>query len=495
MEMTSKEFLRGIGALDSALVEEAETYQASPARHWVRWVAVAACIAIAAAVSWKMLPRLTTETTETPPPQSPVTTPDRNHGDGASIAPEDTEDTAATEYPAGETLGGVALGMTQEEVEAVLGSDYDATEPREQAENYTDLCWYYPEINVRFVNEGAGWFVQELYVQAGSSLTLSTGIGVDSTREEILAAYPDADIAEDTGLWSAHMQYGDSGLWIFLDAENGTSIRLAALSPETGATDLLTNTSIGGLTLGFSREMVENVLGTDYEASAVTELRTNFKTVTWRYPGADLRFADTGDGWFLNQISLSDGSPLTLSTGIGIGATEADVWMAYPDARVATEEPDPYAESVARTFLYCGDVRSGLRFYVDSNSVFAIELGPLTLEPEPLWRSLTAEEIVVQRTDGSQVTLMDKAAKKVGTVLTISDPKPAENPGETPQWWLDFGNGVYLAVYGQGDLATVYTGDHLDTTLETMTEELTGVYLDLGSTLASAMENPTETWE
>lgn len=309
MEMTSKEFLRGIGALDSALVEEAETYQAPPARHWGRWVVVAACIAIAAAVSWKMLPRLTTETKETPPPQSPVTTPDRNRGDGAAIAPEDTEDTAATEYPAGETLGGVALGMTQEEVEAVLGSDYDATEPREQAENYTDLCWYYPEINVRFVNEGAGWFVQELYVQAGSSLTLSTGIGVDSTREEILAAYPDADVAEDTGLWSAHMQYGDSGLWIFLDAENGTSIRLAALSP--GAADLLTNTSIGGLTLGFSREMVENVLGTDYEASAVTELRTNFKAVTWRYPGADLRFADTGDGWFLNQISLSDGSMRT----------------------------------------------------------------------------------------------------------------------------------------------------------------------------------------
>ena len=57
--------------------------------------------------------------------------------------------------------------------------------------------------------------------------------------------------------------------------------------------------------------MVENVLGTDYEASAVTELRTNFKAVTWRYPGADLRFADTGDGWFLNQISLSDGSMRT----------------------------------------------------------------------------------------------------------------------------------------------------------------------------------------
>ena len=64
MEMTSKELLRGIGALDSALVEEAETYQAPPARHWGRWVAVAACAAIVAAVSWQLLPRLPTKTAE-----------------------------------------------------------------------------------------------------------------------------------------------------------------------------------------------------------------------------------------------------------------------------------------------------------------------------------------------------------------------------------------------------------------------------------------------
>lgn len=494
MEMTSKELLRGIGALDSALVEEAETYQAPPARHWGRWVAVAACAAIVAAVSWKMLPRLTTKTAETPPPQPPVTVPSGDQGVGTVIPSDDADDAAAPEYAAGETLGGVALGMTQEEVEAVLGSDYDATEPREQSENYMDLCWYYPDINVRFVDEGAGWFVQELMIPADSSLTLSTGIGVDSTREEIIAAYPDATVAEEGGLWSASMRYADSGLWIFLDSEAGNYIRLATLPLETGNGDLLTNTSIGGLTLGLSQEMVENVLGTDYEASAVTELRANFKTVTWHYPGAELRFADTGDGWFLNHIRLSDDSTLTLSTGIGVHSTEAEVWAAYPDVQVAAAE-DPYPESPASPFLYCGDVRGGLRFYVELNAVYAIELGPLTLEPEPLWQSLTAAEIVVHGADGSQVTLIDRAAKNVGTVLTISDPELAEKPGTAPNWWLDFGNGVYLAVYGQGDLATVYTGDHLDTTLETMTEERTGVYLDLDSTLESAMEHPTETWD
>ena len=79
------------------------------------------------------------------------------------------------------------------------------------------------------------------------------------------------------------------------------------------------------------------------------------------------------------------------------------------------------------------------------------------------------------------------------TVLTIMEPEPAENPGEAPGWWLDFGNGTYLAVYGHDDLATVYTGDALDPAA--MTEQLTGIYLDLDATLAGALENPTETWE
>lgn len=483
MAMTENDLLRGIGSLDDKLVDEAEAYPAQRVRHWGRWIAAAACVAIVAGVGWKVLPTLTKETK---PPQT-VTDPD---GTGSAVT-----DGPDTEAPAGETLGGIALGMTQAEVEAILGRDYEATEPRQQAENYWDICWYYDGLNIRFVDQGEGWFVQEMVAPAGSTAALSTGITVDSSKEEILAAYPQAEVYEGSGVWSVRISYANSNLWISLDEEYGNMIqwivRPSLLEPENP----LTNESIGGLTLGMNNQEVEAILGTEYRAEAVTELRKDFKTVVLRYDDAELQFADTGDGWFLNQISLFEGSTLTLSTGIGMDATEAEIRVAYRDVVQLTEETDPYSESVARTFLYSGTDERGLRFYIDGDTLYEIQMGPLVLVPTPLWQAMASEKIVVQNADGTAVTLVDKAAKSVSTVLTISDPEPAENPGESPKWWLDFGGGVYLAVYGHDDLATVYTGDGLDTTLATMTEEQTGVYLDLDDTLASALANPTETWE
>lgn len=485
--MTSKDLLRGIGALDPSLVAEAEAYQAPKSRHWGRWAALAACVAIVAAVSWQVLPKLLT--TETAAPQDTVTDNPNPTGDDATSV---TEQEDGTKTYTGESLGGVYLGMTQAEVEAVLGSDYEATEPREQAENYRDICWYYPEINVRFVDEGEGWSVQELVIQGDSAVTLSTGIGLASTREEILAAYPDAKVTEEAGYWSAYVPQPGGGLWMTLDGENGNQISLAAVdqAPE----DILTTESIGGLKLGMSQQEVEAVLGTDYRADAVIELRENFNVVTVSYPEAELRFADTGDGFFLNKIVLTMDSTLALSTGISAQSTAAEFLSAYPEAQTVVEAGDPYSDGVAEQYLLVGNENGGLRFYTDG-IIYGIWLGPLVPEPEPIANLLSSGTIVVQGADGTEVTLIDKAAKKVSTVLTITDPEMASYPGENPKWWLDLGNGYYLAVYGHDDLATVYSGDRLDTTLETMTLELTGVFLDLDSTLESAMQNPTETWE
>lgn len=480
MAMTENDLLRGIGSLEDKLVDEAEAYQAKPVRHLGRWIAAAACVAIVAGVGWKVLPMLTTETK---PPQT-VTDPD-NTGSTVTDGPD-------MEAPAGETLGGIALGMTQEQVEAVLGSDYEATMPRQLAENYLDLSWYYDDLYVRFVDQGDGCFVREIMAPDGSTAALSTGITADSSEEAILAAYPDAEVSEADGVWSARIACEDSNIWIFKETENGNYINWIDPSSQSEPADPVSQESIGGLTLGMTTQEVEAILGTEYRAEAVTELRKDFKTVVLRYSDAELQFADMGDGWFLNQIHLSGDSTLTLAAGIGMDATEAEIRAAYPDVIQATEETDPDSEGVARTFLHSREL---LRFYVDGGELYEIELGPLVLVPAPLWQSMSAPEITVQSADGTSVTLIDKAAKTVCTVLTITDPEPAEHPGESPQWWLDFGTGVYLAVYGHDDLATIYTGDELDTTGATMTEEQTGVYLDLDDTLASALANPTETWE
>lgn len=488
--MTEKDLLRGIGSLDAELVEEAEAYQAPAARHWGRWVAVAACVAIVAGVGWKILPTLTTETK--PPQTTNVTEPetDPTEENTGSVAADDED----TKEPVGETLGGVAIGMTPEEVEAILGSEYESDGERQLWENTKDLCWYYSEIDVRFVDEGAGWYVQELSISGHSSctLTLSTGIGVDSTREEILAAYPDAQVTEEEDHWSAYVERTDSALWIFLDTEYGNYIRMA--TPPSPSEDVLETESIGGLTLGMTEQEVEDVLGSDYDSSPVTELRADIRTVTWRYEGTELQFVDTGDGWFLNKIVLLESSPLTLSTGIGMDATEAEIREAYPDVLQTTQDTDPYGEGVAETYLSYGDVVSGLHFFMDGETLYRMELGPLEWVPDPLWQSMVSVKIAAHGADGALVILKDKAAKTVSTVLTVSDPELAENPGESPLWWLDFGNDVFVAVYGHDDLATVYTGQYLDKTLATMTEEWTGVYLDLDSTLQSALENPTGTW-
>lgn len=502
--MTEKDLLRGIGSLDAELVEEAEAYQAPPARHWGRWLAAAACVAIVAGVGWKVLPTLTTETK--PPQTTNVTEPetDSTEENTGSVA-ADNED---TEQTTGETLGGVAIGMTPEEVEAILGSSYEVDAPRQLSEDYWDLCWYYSGLYVRFADQGEGWYVRELMAPGDSTMTLSTGIGVGSSREEILAAYPDASVSESEGIWSAQVKYEDSSLWIFHDAKNGNYINWIAhqymdneknstwiaTSSQTEPADPLTQESIGGLTLGMTEQEVEDVLGSDYDSSPVTELRADIRTVTWRYEGTELQLADTGDGWFLNEIVLLESSPLTLSTGIGMDATEAEIREAYPDVIQTTQDTDPYGEGVAETYLSYGDVVSGLHFFMDGETLYRMELGPLEWVPDPLWQSMVSVKIAAHGADGSLVILKEKAAKTVSTVLTVSDPELAENPGESPQWWLDFGNDVFVAVYGHDDLATVYTGQYLDKTLATMTEEWTGVYLDLDSTLQSALENPTETW-
>ena len=361
--MTSKEFLRGLGNLHARYILEAEAYQVPKIRPWIKWAALAACLAIVVAAAWKLLPRPT-----------PATVPD------------------------------------------------------------------------------------------GVSTDTTTLPGGDSTE----AADQNGDLYD--------------------------SVEANKAAPA----EILVTETIGGLKLGMTEQEIEAILGTGYTVSnsGVVEVTEDYRVINWFYPEAILGLADTGEGWFLNEIQLLSDSTLTLSTGIGIGSTEAETTAAYPEAEVTEETPGS-----GRKILQMGAFENGLWISLEDGKVDSIFLGCLAPYPqeavleEPLFASLAADTLTVQRADGSTVELVDRAAKKVSTVLTISEPEPADRPKEAPAWWLDFGNGTYLAVYGHDDLATVYTGDSLDTTLETMADHGTGIYLDLDATLTGAMENPKETWE
>ena len=370
--MTSEELLRGIGGLNPRYVAEAEAYRAPAVRPWLKWAALAACLAVAVTAAWNLLPR-----------------PGQAESDSAM---EETVQDSVTEH----------------------------------AES-------------------------------------------------------------DNPMGEADM--------------NGSTDSAGEGKPAAERPGILTGETIGGLRLGMSEQEVEAVLGTGYTVSnsGVVEVTEDYRCINWFYPGVIVGLVDTGGGWFLNEIWLLSDSPLTLSTGIGIGSTEAEVAAAYPEAEAVGETDGGGPES-----LQIGTFENGLWIGLENGRVDGIFLGCLAPYPqealmetpvEPPFAALSADSIRVQDADGSAVELVARAAKKVSTVLTISEPEPADRPGEAPKWWLDFGNGTYLAVYGHDDLATVYTGDRLDVTLETMEEQGTGAYLDLDKTLAGALANPTETWE
>lgn len=93
----------------------------------------------------------------------------------------------------------------------------------------------------------------------------------------------------------------------------------------------------------------------------------------------------------------------------------------------------------------------------------------------------------------TQVT--DRAAKRICTILTISEPNPAEQPGDVPTAWLDMGNGTVVGLFSR-DYAVVYSCDGLfdPHSADSLTPHLQGVFLGLDDTLAKVLENPTETW-
>lgn len=247
----------------------------------------------------------------------PTGTSQETSPDGDDAGPEDADVSNPEDADIVLTCG-LHLGMTQQEVEAILGSGYEETDPVEQAEDYRSLSWYYPEAWVRFVDRGAGWFAEEILLPADSTLTLSTGIGVDSTREEILAAYPDAETAEEGSLWSAQVRYESSGLWIFLDSGNGNCIRLATLSPASAQGTIFTTNTWDGPQLGDTYENVMAMLGTPDDT---------FTSKGNPYVEKDGRlycFHDQGDGLQLVNFS-TETAGVSMPMGVGVGMDYRDV--------------------------------------------------------------------------------------------------------------------------------------------------------------------------
>lgn len=287
-----------------------------------------------------------------------------------------------------------------------------------------------------------------------------------------------------------------------------------------GNAAILRTESLGGLYLGMPEQEILDLLQ-EPDATSNSGPMTypdGSVHVTWVYYSRDLtlNLADTGEGWFLNEILMFSKGTLSLSTGVGIGADEPVVMDAYPDAAVYDSESKVLEDGAWRTVqemqYIVGDRDSGLTVFLSDGLVSTVTLGPWLLnppaeawdllqEPEPEPYDLTSSEITIYSMNQEAwdiVTVTDKAAKTISTALTISDPDPAEDAARSsPLWWLDFHNGTAAAVWTESGLVTVfqYEGVFTPEGEENLTSVFTGVFDLAVDSIQEALTDPNAAWD
>ena len=274
---------------------------------------------------------------------------------------------------------------------------------------------------------------------------------------------------------------------------------------------ILQTETVGGLKPGMTEQEFSAIMGQpDSTGNVSMETPDGAVHFNWFYDtGAEqnydtvLELADIGDGWFLNVISLSGDSTLTLSTGIGIGSTDEEVAAAYPLA-VQTEEGVIKNDRTINIRLYA--VEDGLSITTEDGVCTHIGLGPwLQMPPEEAWETeplpydLYSNEITIyQWIDGQWHTtkVIDRAAKGICTVLTISEPETPAGEKTGVSAWMDFGNGTAVELQGN-DRAAVWTysaDDFEPNKTDGLTYQMGGVFLDLDEYVEKALADPDAGW-
>ena len=231
--------LRCIGDIDNELILEADTARFR-SRKWANLAALAACLALVVSI-----PFLLPKTSEKAPLPGPELLADEDNKHKNNAMADQTESAAQESAPDSSdiTLGGLAPGMTEDAVRTLLGEPDKVTE-----EDNTSLYrWLYNDLTVcfsRFSHE-----VWEIRAFPGSGLSLSNGIGFDSTTEQVDSTLSHALIADgslDTDkydtLYSLNLPYG------FLNVElaNGT---VSAIEFGDGGNPLLDALDVTPITI------------------------------------------------------------------------------------------------------------------------------------------------------------------------------------------------------------------------------------------------------
>ncbi len=430
--MTNREqqekIFRAIGFVGDDLIQRADAPVEArrPNTAWVKWAALAACCVLVIGLASR-LPLLGAKTANTAPETASMMLDSTTATTEAkSEAPQMTEETAAEEAPAeaeeapaeepaeearaGEagsgprndteaecagavydaelaqeildtTLGPVKLGMPSADVRSILGAPkedrgefYVCTDKGDYryatwAYNLSNDPDYICDVLLRFADVGDGLVLDEIMTFGTSDWALPTGIRNGSSADDVLAAYPDAQV-----------QY------------NGPDGALSAVVFEAGHVHLHIMVENGGVT--------NITLGTYYEDPGWVD-ETSYEEPAYSFASSDIVvYQKASDGWISYHMKDKAAKKLEVVLGIEdlvpIGqAPEPRYYLDFQNGTVVMLGEDRLSGAV----YTCGDL-AGLRAAMEKGEDPAPYLTCITVCTFPAGTDEAVQELTLESAAG-----------------------------------------------------------------------------------------------
>lgn len=282
-----EKLFRAIGYVGDDLIQRADAPAQAERKQpavWIKWAALAACCALVIGLAARLpifqakssapeMAPMTIETTtqEAPAEEEKAEAPDMTE-EAAAEAPAEAEDnTAGAREPAATdtegqkdgvsvqqalllntTLGPVKLGMPSVDVRSILGAPkedrgefYVCTDKGDYryatwAYNLSNDPDYICDVLLRFADVGDGLVLDEIMTFGTSDWALPTGIRNGSSADDVLAAYPDAQVqynGPDGALSAVVFEAGHVHLHIMVENGVVTNITLGTYYEAPGWVD------------------------------------------------------------------------------------------------------------------------------------------------------------------------------------------------------------------------------------------------------------------
>ena len=282
-----EKLFRAIGHVGDDLIQRADAPAQAERKQpavWIKWAALAACCALVIGLAARLpifqakssapeMAPMTIETTtqEAPAEEEKAEAPDMTE-EAAAEAPAEAEDnTAGAREPAATdtegqkdgvsvqqalllntTLGPVKLGMPSVDVRSILGAPkedrgefYVCTDKGDYryatwAYNLSNDPDYICDVLLRFADVGDGLVLDEIMTFGTSDWALPTGIRNGSSADDVLAAYPDAQVqynGPDGALSAVVFEAGHVHLHIMVENGVVTNITLGTYYEAPGWVD------------------------------------------------------------------------------------------------------------------------------------------------------------------------------------------------------------------------------------------------------------------